>query len=1183
MKNIYDFRFLPSPNDPLTDTWIGQTFALSYLNSEPGISFLFRYRPYNVLMSRVDRERRHADSSLNPTVLPRVGYGIRPDGEGIIYSRPAYSIKEKISMIMSRNFLANLDEAAAFVTVAYLMSSGYKDKQVFNNLERHEIAHRVYEYSDILKTGSYTTARRVEELQLGLELFMQIAQRKRKTDEALRDFFDLAERENFLKETVDIGRLLVAEIEKMQIRGGVTYGVTYADKAIPDLRHEAIKKGQAIISDMMLPESHIYDGNIAVAPDPRTSKAYRMPMLFDPDQRDVFMMMQESLNAQRTDHLGRINPGIVPIERFHTEGHKYMFDPVNGETTDTEGHITTLINTERLHLKQIIKTEYMNTERIAESKEMQIVQLINVEGFESRGWVHPNMMKLIERHGAEGHINNEQDILFELYKSKDSYVYESILVDRFAGDGGVVMMGHRYFEHFPRHASPRLTDQLYATHFPKRSRSVHTDNIYVDRHVESGIVYEEMKFGGHNAARAFIYETPAYTDFFTDGVTLYQPVIFGGMLSPDAMIDKTVVMLDSARAELPKHATIYQDYHFVDRVLKAATPFYGERIYAVPVLSNADVVANILYSEKTNRTTWITEQDHLLTVKIDKNSRDQKDQQEIVTKIDKTANDLPIHHFMELIPFDARVTQELSMRARKIELNAWLAKALMTLTKQEKASILRGHWEVLKKVYKEFINVDNFVRDHLAELRVKETNDLMKGMIIQDTLGGRKIEKPFMLIEDILATHPQLDTMILELMGNAKRVDYLDSILQKPNPSDRHNERIAMPTPEWLASAPDKYDREALKLTAEGGPGTKEEMIGIINEIIISHEEQYRPAIIMKDFVLTQDPSEWDDIWKRYSPGKDVIDVPNKDFDYSTLASQVYDEKGRPLFPRGPVNLPDVRVATPLHHPIPANYDLGTEEVVVDNYILIDSILAISTLMNNGKLKYAGMPAEQAIRELFSKLFAWIQGAAPGNPEYDRMFRFARWYAESIVLKLSEHILHRTYNPWKSSFHNGVGFGIEYDSSNWNYMPGAGIAQTTGPNAFISFTLETLVDSKMIVRGLLDNPTGAGIMEVYASGELLGTVATNGMFNVTYDVPMGDHLFEFVFTGTTGSASLSSMEIGGVEFVSAYTTSDDSNTNGLKAMTRLLEQLVGYFDLHHGNGKVKGTMEIKQRKVIQDN
>lgn len=517
------------------------------------------------------------------------------------------------------------------------------------------------------------------------------------------------------------------------------------------------------------------------------------------------------------------------------------------------------------------------------------------------------------------------------------------------------------------------------------------------------------------------------------------------------------------------------------------------------------------------------------------------------------------------LPFDGHNLKVYDRKVDKIEQAAWVQYVLKTLSPVEKAMIIRDNWELFKKVVDEGIDMEQEVHQKIGTIMEKEAK---AGRVFNNVDLARKEMKPILIIESLMADTAKLSGYLKDLMGIGSRHEDFDAIVEKA--LNAHTE-----------------DRKGMTLES---PSYAAEPINhaIINELINAHEanNNTREAYIpQQQYVLSGDGSDWEEIWNRYSPGVDILDPPDSDYDYEQLASKVYNPNtGVPYKPMSPTNVADVKIKTPLHHPLPQHFDIGvddTKQIIVDNYTFIDVTLAIESLKNRNKLRYAGMPAEKTVRELFSHLFTWINQAAPGNEEYRRMFRFSRWYAESAVLSLSQHILHRVYNSWKSTFHTGNDLGIPYTQTGWHYYPTAYVTQTISTYATYKFDVENYIDGEFILRGYFDNPLSQGTMELRIDGDLIDTVAVNGAFTRTFPVKQGKHNYEFVFRGESGRVSLSTIEISGSVFVSAHTTSDDSDTNGLKTVSTLINMLLTYFEKHHGSGKTKGTMAVKQRKLWQ--
>ena len=515
-------------------------------------------------------------------------------------------------------------------------------------------------------------------------------------------------------------------------------------------------------------------------------------------------------------------------------------------------------------------------------------------------------------------------------------------------------------------------------------------------------------------------------------------------------------------------------------------------------------------------------------------------------KLDKLAEDA--NAGVAFVDKMSRITyneNDLLKNVDKIAQEALIYVMLDNFNALDKVSIIKENLDFAEKIVKEIKDMGDVVRKAINKGRDVFTTDL-------STAERESFDA--MMTEQLLLDHVNLDAYIQDLIGAE-----LDLEVTRAEQREGLKQEVIL------------VDREISR--------------GIILDSIEANRKNQEKESYVPDhqFVLAGDGSEWEDIWDRYSPGVDILDPPDEDYNYSNMAPVLYDQAtGVPHRPIGSTNKPDVYVSAAMHHPIPDNSTFGVDEtkrIAVDNYIFIDTVLALESIKNRNKLRYAGMPVGKTIKEVFSSLFTWIQQGAPGHKEYERMFRFARWYAEAVVLRQSKQILHRVYNPWQSTLHMGTGLGVDHTKAGWAYMTGTGTLNTTTLSAVLKFSKESYIDSEFVLRGYFDNPTGQGTMEIAVDGTVIDSFKTHGVYERRLEIPQGYHTYEVTFSGTSGSAAISSIEVGGAIFVSAYTSTDDSDVNGLKALNELMAQLLGYFELHHGGKKVKGTMEVRQRAV----
>lgn len=535
---------------------------------------------------------------------------------------------------------------------------------------------------------------------------------------------------------------------------------------------------------------------------------------------------------------------------------------------------------------------------------------------------------------------------------------------------------------------------------------------------------------------------------------------------------------------------------------------------------DADMIQGVSRTEKISKEVW---------------------EKEYVMQVDSVSMDAWVDIAESKIEKISKIVMEIheQLYMDKIAKEIMIVELMKNIDSVEKASIILQNWNFFKKISKQAVEIDDSMKLFIKD---KKRADIEIGEIaIKELMNG-------FILDRLLLDYEMLDSYISQLTNSFQRIDDFNAIEM----------------------------RYVLK--------DKEKSLGLIEESITSYRENVeKNAIVHENPVLGQDLSNWQDIYDRYSPGVDILDPPDADYDYSQLKPSLYEENtGRPIGAIGPTNQAKVVVRTPLNHPIPENKDVGVDDskrIAVDNYIFIDVLLALESIKTRNKIKYAGTPAGRTIQEVFSQLYTWIQQAAPGHEEYERMFRFARWYAEAIVIKESKFILDRIYNPWQSTLHKGHGLGTIHTKEGFVYNTARNTLDSVGGNAALSFSMESMVDGQFMIRGYFDNPTTQGTMEISVDGKVVDITSTNGIISRTIEIPQGVHSYNIVFSGEASELSISTIEVTGVVFISAETIIDDKDTNGLKSLTLLISQLLGYFDLHHGGGKVKGTMEVRQRAV----
>lgn len=1076
-KWAYDFSFLTSPKDPKLDDWIGQNFMLSYLNSELGTNFVFRFRPFGSSNGRFEHriqmaERKNAAVGQVEESFPGSARTTSKINAIRTYD-PQLSWRWMHNAIVSRAFPFAVTETIAMLDIFRLWASTEDEGILFDGLglsrrTNEEHTNFVLDYYNI-------KGQRRQDMRHALQVVDNYVRSNRHIAGTVASYYEIFNIVDPQLETIVIGKLITSYIEKFR------HGVDFSELIITDKEEkDSISESWLKLSNKEENIGTIIDTALLAGTTENNVVVHIYTNASGQEYRDSISQMIR--NANSDDNIGVIYDHSLNTDPFLKEG--VNTDISLSDKNNTENIATILSNlfVDKYTSKDGQRTEHLLIDEINANIGVYLPDMVRVEN-------NPVKDVFIIRHSSfDKQVEENQatriDILYIEKLDVDAIVVEDFSVAETLDseaiiDDVLINISMNSIEAIVEHPDIQI--------FEKTSESSIIDWVLTN--------IEKMDKGSHIQGTT--------DEFIMVDLGLY-----------DAGIDDDTVRAEIIGKEKGTEGFIVRDMTFVSNAL---------------------------------RDSGIDEQ---------------------LTKVDPSYQDASIDFVdkaLSLLPKNANELDVYEKRVNKLEAEALLQFALQIVTPLEKLSIIRDNWQSFMKYVPEgYRYTEQASNDHalLMDKQVKFSSTIDNVTIVEKEWKDTYIDNL------LLADTPLLDSYLMQMVGHAERDNYWQDAIES------------------LVTLSESKTDEMLGHIATETVSVKEDAVAIISELISAHDsyENNREAYVpVEQYVLAGDGSDWEDIWNRYSPGVDILDPPDADFDYSTLAASVYNlDTGVPLSPKGPTNLPDVKVPTPLHHPLPENYDLGvddTKRLVVDNYIFIDVVLALESLKNRNTLRYAGMPAEKTMRELFSKLFTWIQQAAPGNPEYDRMFRFSRWYAESIVIQMSQHILHRVYNGWRSRYHISEDLGIPYTEKNWKYFVSAQVAQTTGIHSEYKFQKENYIDGELILRGYFDNPLGQGTMSIRIDGIEVDTVRTNGSFTRTIEVPQGNHTYEFIFDGDTGRVSLSTIEISGTEFISATTTSDDSDTNGLKASTLLINHLLAYFDKHHGGGKTKGTMEIRQRGI----
>lgn len=387
-----------------------------------------------------------------------------------------------------------------------------------------------------------------------------------------------------------------------------------------------------------------------------------------------------------------------------------------------------------------------------------------------------------------------------------------------------------------------------------------------------------------------------------------------------------------------------------------------------------------------------------------------------------------------------------------------------------------------------------------------------------------------------------------------------------------------------LVTQGDKIDKDTIVALLEQAEIPDRE--GLLKEIELklawNKDKPNRPASILEVKSASWDIG-WDDLTMVWDPGWDYLDTPNKDYPYEDYKATAYNPlTGIPLNPLGPTNKADVEIDRPVNHPIPDWADIGKNETWVDLFIFQDVVMQIAILQRTEKAKFAGMTGQEALQFIMKAVHEELTTNTPWTDDYQRVFRFVRWYAERIIHMDSVTILHRTYKDWVDGI-AGTGVMDAYNVRNNMDMSPTGLIESTSSFGEFEFEKTGYIDGQITFSQVISSVDTANSswLEFYIDNVRVHThYVSDGIQRLSFDVPAGHHTYRFRYQVRVGDiVKLSGFNISGVKFVEATTSQKDvGDLRGLTAISHLIQALLTYYHKHH-KGKVKGAMTLNQRKI----
>jgi hypothetical protein len=319
---------------------------------------------------------------------------------------------------------------------------------------------------------------------------------------------------------------------------------------------------------------------------------------------------------------------------------------------------------------------------------------------------------------------------------------------------------------------------------------------------------------------------------------------------------------------------------------------------------------------------------------------------------------------------------------------------------------------------------------------------------------------------------------------------------------------------------------------------------------------------------------------------EDLMIIPNNDYPYEQIVP--YDDNGVPFEPLSATNVANVIIKHPIRHPFPQWATVANSEVWVNLWPLKDVIVNLTNIWRRNMNRLAGMTLHQGLTFLLEQLYEIIDPIMKYAPDYHRVFRLTRWYAERIVLNNTVTVLKRNYASWKDTIRQNGTLGCASSMTGFICDPLGGLITSTAPTGTITMELTNYIDGVFTFSCVINSSTndGTSYVSVQMDGTEVGRILNDGLpHRVTYSAPAGQHEITLQWSGKMGeSVTMSGFVLSGAIFQGAETElRDPGKVQGAKAIHLLVADLMKYYQDHWDQGKDKGHMIINQRKPWMKN
>ena len=302
-------------------------------------------------------------------------------------------------------------------------------------------------------------------------------------------------------------------------------------------------------------------------------------------------------------------------------------------------------------------------------------------------------------------------------------------------------------------------------------------------------------------------------------------------------------------------------------------------------------------------------------------------------------------------------------------------------------------------------------------------------------------------------------------------------------------------------------------------------------ELVLTNQI-YKDIIIDSNrIIIDAIPSEPEDDWE--PEGIDELLIPNEEYPYESIKKDILDFKtGRPKDPVKQIDDHTYIAKMPASSPIVTEWDIGRAYIDVEIYWLKYIINIFNRSWQSNIFKYGAMDMMSGINTMleYMRLYAAFHVPGIAMKQCERAVALIRWYAEHVLLKHSQFIIHIEYGHWESKLYTGgldcgpsvgcgtnvgcdpsvgcgTSVGCEHELMGFEVTP-TYVLRNTGPHAILLLRNYVCIDSSIKFSLFLD-----GEADIYINNELVASLSSGCPDIQVFALKAGDIEFRLDFTG----------------------------------------------------------------------